>query len=72
MVHASEPERHHMENQFRLYQRSGVCYAEDTTTGIDCFPDPRRDGQEHAGQPFECRARRVSDLREGQSQMDEM
>ena len=61
-----------MKNRYILFQRSGVFYTEDTTTGIDCFPDPRRDRQEHAGQPFECRARRVSDLQEGRSQMDEM
>jgi hypothetical protein len=33
MVHDSEPKRHHMKNQFILFQRSGVYYCEDTATG---------------------------------------
>jgi hypothetical protein len=33
MVHASEPERNQMKKQFRLYQRSGVYYAEGEGIG---------------------------------------
>jgi len=33
MVHDSEPEKHHMKHRFRMFQRSGVFYCEDTTTG---------------------------------------
>ena len=33
MVHDSEPESHHMKHRFILFQRSGILYCEDTSTG---------------------------------------
>jgi hypothetical protein len=33
MVQDSEPKRHHLKNQYILFQRSGVYYSEDTTSG---------------------------------------